>query len=71
MAAEVVDGNTIYWLTFNTQPGAVFSASNRLGPQVALTQPGDRLHVTAQGPAGGVLTLTAMDNPAVLPAVAQ
>lgn len=71
MATEVVDGNTVYWLTFDTHPGAVFSASSRLGPQVALTRPGDRLHVTAQGPDGGVLTVTAMDNPAVLPAGAR
>jgi len=71
MANEVVDGNTVYWLTFDTEPGAVFSASNRLGPQVALTRPGDRLHVTAQGPAGGALTITAMNNPAVLPAGAR
>jgi len=32
VATEVVDGNTIYWLTFNDKPGAVFSATNRLGP---------------------------------------
>jgi hypothetical protein len=70
-AAEVVDGNTIYWLTFNGKPGAVFSATSRLGPQVALTRPGDTLHVTAQGPEGGALTVTAMDNPAVLPAAAK
>jgi hypothetical protein len=71
MATEMADGNTVYWLTFDTHPGAVFSASSRLGPQVALTRPGDRLHVTAQGPAGGVLTITAMDNPAVPPAGAR
>lgn len=71
MATEVVDGNTVYWLTFDERPGAVFSASSRLGPQVALTRPGDRLHVVAQGPDGGVLTITAMDNPAVLPAAAK
>lgn len=71
MASEVVDGNTVYWLTFDATPATVFSASNRLGPQVALTRPGDRLHMTAQGPAGGVLTVTAMDNPAVLPAAAK
>jgi len=70
MATEVTDGNTVYWLTFE-RPGAMFSASNRIGPQVALTRPGDRLHVTAQGPDGGVLTVTAMDNPAVLPAAAR
>jgi len=45
----------------------VFSATNRLGPQVALTRPGDSLHVTAQGPEDGVLTITAMENPAILP----
>jgi hypothetical protein len=49
----------------------VFSASNRLGPQVALTRPGDRLYVTAQGPAGRVLSITALGNQAVLPLVAQ
>jgi hypothetical protein len=71
VATEVVDGNTVYWLTFSEKPGVVFSATNRLGPQVALTRPGDTLHVTAQGPAGGVLTITAMDNPAVQPATAR
>jgi len=71
VATEVVDGNTIYWLTFYEKPGTVFSASNRLGPQVALTRPGDKLHMTAQGPDGGVLTITAMDNPAVLPGGAR
>ena len=71
VATEVVDGNTVYWLTFKEKPGAVFSATSRLGPQVALTRPGDTLHVTAQGPEGGVLTVTAMDNPAVLPPAAK
>ena len=70
-ATEVVDGNTVQWLTLDTEPGAVFSASNRLGPQVALTRPGDRLHVAAQGPAGGALTIIATDNPAVLPSDAR
>jgi hypothetical protein len=69
VATEVVDGNTVYWLTFNEKAGAVFSATNRLGPQVALTRPGDRLHVIAQGPEGGVLTVTTLENPAVLSAM--
>lgn len=71
VATEVADGNTIYWLTFDAQPGTVFSVSNRLGPQVALTRPGDHLHITAQGPAGGVLTITAIYNPAILPAATK
>jgi hypothetical protein len=66
VASEVVDGNTVYWLTFSNRPGLVVSATNRLGPQVALTRPGDALHVTAQGAAGGLLTVTALDNAAVL-----
>ncbi len=67
VAAEVVDGNTVYWLTFNDKPGLILSATNRIGPQVALTRPGDTLHVIAQGPENGVLTISTLDNPAVLP----
>ncbi len=70
VATEVVEGNTIYWLTFNDKPGLIFSATNRIGPQVALTRPGDTVHVTAQGPENGTLTITTLDNPAAALSVA-
>jgi len=70
VATEVVDGNTVYWLTFNDKPGLIFSATNRIGPQVALTRPGDTEHVTAQGPENGTLTITTLDNPAFALSVA-
>jgi hypothetical protein len=63
ISTEIVDGNSVYWLTLDDKPGVVFTATNRLGPQVALTRAGDKLHLTAQGPSGGALTVTSLENP--------
>jgi len=63
ISAEVVDGNSVYWLTLADKQGVVFTATNRLGPQVALTRAGDKLHLTAQGPSGSTLTVISLDNP--------
>jgi hypothetical protein len=66
-ASEVLDGNTVYWFAFEGNSGEVFSATNGIGPQVALTQPGDTVHLTAHGH-DGVFTVDSLVNPSVRPA---
>jgi len=66
ISSQVVDGNTIYLFTIEQQPGtvAVFSAGNGIGPDVALTAAGEKVHVTAHGHDGS-LTVDSFENPAI------
>lgn len=65
IAHEVVGGNSVYWITVVERPGILFTATNRIGPQVALTRDGDAVRLRAQGEDGAPLTVLSLDNPAV------
>ncbi len=67
LSHEVVDGNSVYWLTILERPGNVFTATNRIGPQVALTREGDRIRLRAQGEAGAPLTVLSLENAQATP----
>jgi len=62
LSHEVVDGNSVYWMTLQERPGDVFTATNRIGPQVALTREGDQIRMRAQGEAGAPLTVLSLEN---------
>ena len=68
-SSEVIDGNTVYYLIVDSRPGVVMTATNGIGPQVALTLRGDAVHVHATGNAGsGSLAVQSLVNDAVTPA---
>jgi hypothetical protein len=70
-ASEVIDGNTVYYLIVEGHSDVLLTATNRIGPQVALTGVGDAVHIRASGDVGsGTLTVQSLSNGAVVPVAA-
>ena len=67
-ASEVIDGNTVYYIVLTERPGTVLTATSRIGPQVALTAPGDSVQVHAAADTGsGTLAVRSMMNTSAIP----
>ena len=61
-SSEVVDGNSFYYLILAGQP-TILMASNRIGPQVAMTMVGDYVNVSVHGDAGtGTMSVVSLVN---------
>ena len=62
IASEVVDGKTIYYIMLAGEKMQVVSATNRIGPQVALARPGDTVKMSVTNNLGNALTARSLSG---------